>query len=322
MTALQTEFGRPLSPGLLIEHPTARSLAARLATEDNPSSVTFLPLRRGHPVRPPVYLLPPWNQSCTLFRDLARTTPAPTSGAWFGVEATVAPGQPDPDSIEAIAAQLLPALIARHPDTPFVLAGFSAGGFVAWELGRQLEAAGRKDIRIVLLDCPRIHAWLDAAAAKATAMDHRPIAKMRNLTAHIFRPRGLHRSDMIVELLLGKLSWWLYRRRRYNRRPPDPYAEAFAHNIKISQNYRVPALHLPVGVLRSRYQADWTARFQCDLGWSPYCLGPLMLREIKRGHIKMLFAPAAHHTARLIEDLSCSPSESCGPTPHPVRISS
>lgn len=313
MTALETALGRPLSPGLLIEHPTARALAARIGRDDDANFVTFLPLRRGQADRPTVYLLPPWNQSCTLFRDLARTPPGPAAGPWIGLEAVRRPENTALDSIEAIAAQILPALVARHPDSPFVLAGYSAGGFVAWELGRLLEAAGRKDIRVVLLDCPRIHAWLDDAAARATASDHRPLAKFCHLTAHLINPRGLHRRDMIVELLFGKLSWWLYRRRRHLRRPPDPYANAHAANILVSQKYRVAPLSLPVGILRGRYQADWTARFQHDLGWGPYCRGPFKLREINRGHLKMMFAPAAARTARLIEELVGSEQNCAGP---------
>lgn len=314
MTALGAVLGRPLSPGLLIEHPIARALAARIELGDDSNFVTFLPLRHGHAERPPVYLLPPWNQSCTLFRDLARTSPDPDAGPWIGLEAARRPENSDLDSIEAIAAQILPALVARHPDSPFILAGFSAGGFVAWELGRRLEAAGRKDIRVVLLDCPRVYAWLDDAAAKATARDHRPLAKIRHLTAHIINPCGLHRRDMIVELLFGKLSWWLYRRRRHLRRPPDPYADAYLANILVSKNYRLAPLSLPVGILRGRYQADWTARFQIDLGWSPYCRGPVRLREINRGHLDMMFAPAATHTARLIEELIDPPDDCAAPS--------
>lgn len=306
-TALSAALVRPLSPGLLVEGRTARTLAQVLARADDVPGLAFRPLRPGRADRPSLYLLPPWNQSSTLFRDFALTTPSPNAGPWFSLEAFDLPGQPPLDTIEAVADRLLPALLTRHPDSAFVLAGFSAAGFVAWELGRQLEARGRRDVRIILLDCPRDHAWLTAPERHAVARAKLPRVRIPRLLGYLVFPRGRSRRVILHDLFIGKIRWLLGGRRRWRQRPPDPYAVAFANNIRLSENYHVQPLGLPVGLLRARFQAGWSAKFQPDLGWAPHCRGPFALREVAASHVNQLFAPHAGTTAALLEALADRP---------------
>jgi thioesterase domain-containing protein len=41
-----------------------------------------------------------------------------------------------------------------QPKGPYLLGGFSGGGLTAWEMARQLEAAGEEVALLVLLDTP------------------------------------------------------------------------------------------------------------------------------------------------------------------------
>jgi thioesterase domain-containing protein len=303
MAALQSGLNQTLSPGLIVEHSTARRLAeylSQVSPVETPA-VTKRALRPGQGGYFPVYFLPPWNHGCTLFRDLARVSAPGRAHPWFALE-SFNPAEAIPDSIEVLAARYLRMLSQLHPDTPFCLAGYSAGGFIAWEIARQLSAAGRRDVRVILLDCPRMFAHLNPAEAAAEAHAKRPWVKMGNLISHAIRPRGLHRSDFIRELLCGKLSWWLHR--RYRQPPPDPYARAYQANIQLSSRYRVRPLPLPVAVIRARYQASWLARFQADLGWAPFCQGSLTINEVNSSHLEMLYAPAAQSTAETIDRLT------------------
>jgi thioesterase domain-containing protein/aryl carrier-like protein len=65
-----------------------------------------------------------------------------------------------PHRVEEMAAQYVQEIDARHPDGPCLLAGFSAGGVVALELGHQLRAGGRAVDSIILFDAyPPQLAW-------------------------------------------------------------------------------------------------------------------------------------------------------------------
>jgi thioesterase domain-containing protein/acyl carrier protein len=56
------------------------------------------------------------------------------------------------DTIGELAAVFCAEVVAAHPTGPLVLGGWSFGGFVAYEMARQLVAAGRVIESLVLLD--------------------------------------------------------------------------------------------------------------------------------------------------------------------------
>ena len=56
------------------------------------------------------------------------------------------------ESIEAMAAHYIDAIIKVNPKGPYALAGFSFGGIVAFEMTRQLKEQGKKVSLTALLD--------------------------------------------------------------------------------------------------------------------------------------------------------------------------
>ncbi len=57
-----------------------------------------------------------------------------------------------PDSIEAMAAERLPAVRAVRPRGPYVLGGHCAGGMVALEIARQLMREGEEVCCVLMID--------------------------------------------------------------------------------------------------------------------------------------------------------------------------
>jgi hypothetical protein len=57
-----------------------------------------------------------------------------------------------PDSIEAMAAERLPAVRAVRPRGPYVLGGHCAGGMVALEIARQLMREGEEVYCVLMID--------------------------------------------------------------------------------------------------------------------------------------------------------------------------
>lgn len=69
--------------------------------------------------------------------------------------------------IEGVARLVVDALMKAHPKGPFLIGGFSAGSIVAYEVARQLPAAGGKVDGLLIIDlcCPRpMTALLDESA--------------------------------------------------------------------------------------------------------------------------------------------------------------
>ena len=59
--------------------------------------------------------------------------------------------------IEGVARLVVQALVKAQPEGPFVIGGYSAGSIVAYEVARQLPAAGRNVNGLLIMDlcCPR-----------------------------------------------------------------------------------------------------------------------------------------------------------------------
>ncbi|MDB5664378.1 MAG: family oxidoreductase [Cypionkella sp.] len=74
---------------------------------------------------------------------------------FYGVQARGLYGDADPHtSLPEAAADYIAELRQVQPVGPYMLGGFSGGGLTAWEMARQLEAAGDVVSLLVLLDTP------------------------------------------------------------------------------------------------------------------------------------------------------------------------
>ncbi|XIE80520.1 thioesterase domain-containing protein [Streptomyces sp. SBR177] len=77
----------------------------------------------------------------------------PDDRPFYALQAAGAdPGTEALRSVEEIAAGYVEAIRRVQPSGPYVIGGWSFGGFVAFEMARQLRAAGEEIARLVLLD--------------------------------------------------------------------------------------------------------------------------------------------------------------------------
>ena len=74
---------------------------------------------------------------------------------FYGLQARGLYGDAPPhDSLSAAASDYIAELRQVQAQGPYLLGGFSGGGLTAWEMARQLEAAGEEVALLVLLDTP------------------------------------------------------------------------------------------------------------------------------------------------------------------------
>ncbi len=93
-----------------------------------------------------------------LARDLGPDQP------FFALTPHGVDGRPVPPTIEAMAQDYLAVVRSAQPQGPYRLGGFCAGGLVAFEMARQLSAAGEDVDRLILLDAVAFgarFAWLE-----------------------------------------------------------------------------------------------------------------------------------------------------------------
>jgi thioesterase domain-containing protein/acyl carrier protein len=160
MERIRKTFGAELPLDTLWYHGgTVRGLAALLRQDaSNVSWPTLVELQpRGHKI--PLFCVHTMGGNLFHYDHLAHLLDA--GRPVLGLQARGVYGHAPPDSrVEDIAADCVRTICERQPKGPYLIAGFSSGGVVAFEVAQQLREAGRTVGLLALLDtfAPAVHA--------------------------------------------------------------------------------------------------------------------------------------------------------------------
>jgi thioesterase domain-containing protein len=171
------------------------------------------------------------------------------------------------ETIEEMAAANIRYMRRHQPTGPYVLAGYSGGSFAAFEMTRQLEAAGEKVERLFVLD----------TYAPGFAKDFRPIVKLgmgeRLLDEfQLLRNEGVpFFFERLTQALRGKIMrrWML---RFLKNSSPSHYRYRVMQDIWMAaaRKYQGGEISAPVTLLRTRPRrllARRTLELDPTLGW-------------------------------------------------------
>jgi pimeloyl-ACP methyl ester carboxylesterase len=155
MLELRQVTGKALPDSLLFESSTVRSLAQRLSEKESPRPKAAVRVGAASDgAAPLLFFHGDWTRGGFYVEHLARKL-----GPEISLIA-VAPhgpgGEPIPPSIEDMAADRLPAILAAQPTGPYRLAGHCVGGIVALETARLLMKLNHKVETVVMIDSPLI----------------------------------------------------------------------------------------------------------------------------------------------------------------------
>jgi thioesterase domain-containing protein len=101
----------------------------------------------------PVFGVPGHNGDVFCYRGLAQSLG--TDQPFYGLQPPGLDGEDEPlGRVEALAAYFAGQICAFRPDGPYVIAGFCAGGTVAFELAQQLLHSGAEVKLLALFGCP------------------------------------------------------------------------------------------------------------------------------------------------------------------------
>ena len=136
-------FGKSITLSAIFSGPTIEQLAETLQQQENLDVRTsVLPIRVSGSKRPFFFLHGDWTGGAfycfTLARALGPDQPFYVLEPYKFSELQNLP------SFETVAATHIEALRAIQPEGPYLLGGFCNGGLLAYEMARQLEAAGER----------------------------------------------------------------------------------------------------------------------------------------------------------------------------------
>ena len=225
--------GVDLEPGELAVDSSPRLLATRIRDGYGKSRTSWEPilqLRAGDPSRPPLVLIHATPGDVLGYANLV--TQLDPSQPCLGV---VSRGLHLPDqahaSIEEMAASYIEALRPRLDGQPWLLGGWCYGGIVAYEMARQLVAAGQPEPLVILIE-----AWAQSPADPAAA---------RKLT--LTKVSGL--LGMPLSAKLGYLRHRLAARKKSADPVPAAADDGFSRSVIYQTNLRAIARYQPAAYL-------------------------------------------------------------------------
>ncbi|MFN2385463.1 MAG: amino acid adenylation domain-containing protein [Thermoanaerobaculia bacterium] len=149
---MEKVFGRRLPLAILFQAPTVEGIASILREGSGAAQSwsALVPISPGG-FRPPFYCVHAVGGNVLTYADLARRL-GPDQPV-YGLQAVGLDGLRAPhESLEEMARHYAAEIRRFQPAGPYALGGTSAGGLIAYEVARQLEAAGERVALLALFD--------------------------------------------------------------------------------------------------------------------------------------------------------------------------
>lgn len=236
---VQQYFQRTLPLAVLFERGTIKELA-KLLREQIASPESSLVAIQPQGERTPVFFVHVGSGNVLCYLDLARHLGS--DQPFYAIQDPSLAGTVPPfESIEAMAAHYVQTIRGAQETGPYLIGGWSFGGLVAFEMARQLTAAGEQVSLLAILDSgtPEMEREFerrsdDAALLAILAHEmYLPVvaAELRQLDPEErlhFVAGYMQRAGLVFDDPLGFLSRQLdifkYRNRASQNYDPGPYA--------------------------------------------------------------------------------------------------
>jgi acetoacetyl-CoA synthetase len=197
---IESQTGRVLPPTALIAAPTIAELV--VAANAIMSRAFFLPiLLKNGAASMPLFIMPGFGGSAMELYALARLLR--TESAVYGIRASGSePGETVYDHVEDMGRAYLAAIREIQPHGPYMIAGYSLGGLVAYEMAQHLVSHGERLALLVLLDTTVHERYWSANVW----LEH----LKRQVVRHMHRMRGLPWAELApasTKLTSALLNW-------------------------------------------------------------------------------------------------------------------
>ncbi|MCZ7658966.1 MAG: alpha/beta fold hydrolase [Xanthobacteraceae bacterium] len=294
---IETAFGVALAPSTIIEHPTVARLAPLLAP--GAAARCLVPLQ-SEGAAPPLFLVHDATGTVFGYRDLVRRL-----GPHRKVYALQWPGAGFASSIPEMARLYVECVKSIQPHGPYLLAGHSLGGTIAYEMAHQLGARGDRIGLLVSIDGENRHALMSGAQRFARKLAHQ-------FTAMADAPP----SAWIAHWIDAARAEVRRHRARRSRPAPAPAAATpgathiDARLLEAHDRYAPPRHDGAMKLLRCTggRGTRWKLR---DLGWNRFVAGSLEILDIPSDHEVALTEPTvalvAAHLERWIAEAVSQP---------------
>jgi amino acid adenylation domain-containing protein len=280
-----------LAVSALLENRTIADLAAYIDTLTNGSTTqgwsSVVPIQ-PHGQLSPIFCVSGIGGNPLTFRELADAL-GPQQPV-YGLQHRGVDGlRPPHTSVEEMAQEFINDIRTVCATGPYVLAGHSAGGLVAYEMAQSLTLAGEEVALVILFDTVRPH--LAGYSKRERAREH--WIKLRAIGAGYLLHRVVDRTSNIVERVGTRLGAALAVYRPYRFR----LSAVTMAGLKAESAYRPDTYYGDVLLFQSNphigSERGVRNKQHVANGWLELVRGRLDVFAVDAGHLDILEGPAA-----------------------------
>jgi amino acid adenylation domain-containing protein len=310
LTQIEKATGKRLPLSTLFKAQTVEEIAARLVNGGGLSAWSFLVAIQPGGSRPPFFCVHTIGGHALEYRELAHRLGS--DQPFYALQALGLDGkQPALTRVEAMAACYVKEIRQVQPTGPYSVGGYSFGGKVAFEMARQLRAAGQKVALVALIDSYNFPPPPSRTGSHAAVKDIGFLWRRLRWHAGVLsrlEPKAMLRYFRAKAVTAFR--WVRAKSEAYFEPVRFPVPRAVrgvkAANRQASRRYDPGPYEGRVVLFRA---SDWrlTGRDDPYLGWGQVCSGGLEVIEVDGDHDGVISEPQvrtlAHELAALLRGL-------------------
>jgi len=289
--AIEEAFGVNLPLSTLLEFPTIAKLSAHLDQTDRSAEwPSVVKVQDGRDGLMPIFCTHGLGGDILGFRTLAvhldKRRPI------YGLRARGLDGKSPPkDRIEDMAAAYIEEILETQKEGPYSILGFSFGGLIAYEIGRQMLAKGRKMNMVGLLDTRKL-------LSPKTFLLNVALVPFKQKIEFIQAAMGARaHGGALARSRLSALS-------ANSGAPslrPDRIRAVRKGSIKASHTYKVPPYGGRLSYFRTKKLLAPAVFERLHHPWEELCRGGVDFYELPCDHWSILREPYVQALAGMIE---------------------
>jgi acyl transferase domain-containing protein/thioesterase domain-containing protein/acyl carrier protein len=306
VSRLERELGVRLSLSALFDARTPKAIAEMVTRVTTPRWTSLVAVQSDG-TRPPFYCVHPLGGEVLGYRRLAAAIGS--DQPFWGFRSRGHEGEFEPiDTIEGQAALYIADLLAKDPEGPYYIGGYSHGGRVAFEMSRQLHAQGKRVALLAIIDTwPKqgtfqgldqvgawirnVPGWLRHELAKNELWRSRrelsrTLTRLRRMATDALEGRAA-RPDIAEEMDVEHL--------------PEHIRRTIQANFAAFTSY-VPGPYEGSAVLLRATAQPLASPATRDLGWGVYVKGELRVREFRGTHRMLTKDPLVRTLGKVLRE--------------------
>lgn len=294
LSKIEKQIGKKMPLALFFKYPNIKSLAAFIDHENQEIVFKSLVAIKPSGSKPPLYIIHGEGLNVLNFSGLAEHMDE--ERPIFGLQARALNGKDAiEDSIQEIAAFYLSEILLHNPDGPYLIAGYSFGGYVAVEIEKQMQALGKKIQMLIMLDTD---------AEKTEYKDWYylfPRKVKRNFPIFIsFLKATLTRPITTIKKQLESNAITKYLHRRNSKAFFQMIKKIKERHLMAFRNYRMEPFNNKVYLFKAKICVHYVDD-AVYLGWKHFAKEGVELYEVPGDHLSMLVSPNVEYLAQILE---------------------